>query len=45
MKLNQDKLIRVLFLIKRCRDKGKIGLALKLIDKYDITLMSEAYYD
>jgi len=43
--MGQDKLIRVLFLIKRCRDKGKIGLALKLIDKYNITQVSESYYD
>lgn len=40
-----SKIIRVLFLVKRCRDKGKIGLALKLIDKYKITQVSEAYYD
>ena len=43
--MDQDKLIRVLFLIKRCRDKGKIGLALKLIDKYNITQVSESYCD
>jgi len=43
--MNQDKLIRVLFLIKKCRDNGRIETALKLIDKYNITQVSEEYYD
>jgi len=43
--MNQSKYIRVMFLIKTLRDKGKIETALKLIDKYNITMYSEAYYD
>ena len=38
---------KVLNLIKRCRGKGKFGLAIKLIDKYNIDKekLEEAYYD
>ena len=38
---------KLLNLIKRCRGKGKFGLAIKLIDKYNIDTekLEEAYYD
>ena len=38
---------KLLNLIKRCRGKGKFGLAIKLIDKYNIDKekLEEAYYD
>ena len=40
-------MIRVLFLIKECRDKSKYDLALKIIDKYNIdkVKLEESYYD
>ena len=40
-------MIRVLFLIKECRDKGKYDLALKIIDKYNIdkVKLEESYYN
>ena len=40
-------MIRVLFLIKECRDKGKYDLALKIIDKYKIdkVKLEESYYN
>ena len=40
-------MIRVLFLIKICRDRGKHDLALKLIKKYNIdkVKLEESYYD
>ena len=38
---------KLLNLIKRCRGKGKFGLAIKLVDKYNIDKkkLEEAYYD
>ena len=38
---------KLLNLIKKCRGKGKFGLAIKLIDKYNIDKekLEEAYYD
>jgi len=36
---------RLLCLIKKCRDKGKIELALKLINKYGVERISESYYE
>ena len=38
---------KLLNLSKRCRGKGKFGLAIKLIDKYNIDKekLEEAYYD
>jgi len=38
---------KLLNLIKKCRGKGKFGLAIKLIDKYklDKVKLEEAYYD
>ena len=40
-------LIQLLNLIKKCREKGKFGLAIKLADKYklDKEKLQEAYYD
>jgi|TARA_R110001599_G_scaffold125280_1_gene298138 hypothetical protein len=45
--MKTNKMIRVLFLIKECRDKGKYDLALKIIDKYNIdkVKLEESYYD
>ena len=45
--MKKNKTIRVLFLIKECRDKGKYDLALKIIDKYNIdkVKLEESYYD
>jgi hypothetical protein len=38
---------KLLNLIKKCRGKGKFGLAIKLVDKYNIDKekLEEAYYD
>tara|TARA_R110000796_G_scaffold93646_1_gene198231 strand:+ start:303 stop:446 length:144 start_codon:yes stop_codon:yes gene_type:complete len=38
---------KLLCLIKKCREKGKFSLALKLIDKYklDKKKLQENYYD
>ena len=36
---------RLKYLIKKCREKGKMGLAIKLIDKYNLKQVGEAYYD
>jgi mannose/fructose/N-acetylgalactosamine-specific phosphotransferase system component IID len=38
---------KLLNLIKKCRGKGKFGLAIKLTDKYklDKKKLGEAYYD
>lgn len=36
---------KVLCLIKRCREKGKFSLALKVMDKYKIKQVSESFYD
>ena len=45
--MKTNKMIRVLFLIKECRDKGKYDLALKIIDKYKIdkVKLEESYYN
>ena len=32
-------------LIKVCREKGKFGLAIKLVNKYNVKQIGEAYYD
>ena len=39
--------LKLLNLIKKCRGKGKFGLAIKLADKYklDKKKLEEAYYD
>ena len=36
---------RLKYLIKKCREKGKFGLAIKLANKYNLKQVSEAYYD
>ena len=38
---------KLLNLIKKCRGKGKFGLAIKLVDKYNIDKkkLAEDYYD
>tara|TARA_R110000744_G_scaffold324370_1_gene430172 strand:- start:1189 stop:1365 length:177 start_codon:yes stop_codon:yes gene_type:complete len=38
---------KLLNLIKKCRGKGKFGLAIKLVDKYNIDKekLKESYYD
>ena len=36
---------RLKYLIKKCREKGKMGLAIKLMDKYNLKQVGEAYYD
>tara|TARA_R100000544_G_scaffold33376_1_gene19866 strand:+ start:304 stop:456 length:153 start_codon:yes stop_codon:yes gene_type:complete len=38
---------KLLNLIKKCRGKGKFGLAIKLVNKYNIDKekLGEAYYD
>jgi hypothetical protein len=45
--MKRNKMIRVLFLIKLCRDRGKHDLALKLIKRYNIdkVKLEESYYD
>ena len=43
--MNQTKLIRLKFMLHKLRTKGKTWLALKLIDKYKLTQVSEAFYD
>jgi hypothetical protein len=45
--MKRNKMIRVLFLLKHCRDRGKYDLALKIIDKYNIdkVKLEESYYD
>jgi len=36
---------KLLNLIKKCREKGKFKLAIKLADKYNVKQVGEAYYD
>jgi len=36
---------KLLNLIKVCRGKGKFGLATKLVNKYNVKQVGEAYYD
>ena len=43
--MNHTTLIRLKFMLHTLRTKGKLGLALKLIDKYKLAQVSEAYYD
>ena len=33
------------YLIKKCREKGKMGLAIKIMNKYNLKQVGEAYYD
>ena len=45
--MKTNKMIRVLFLLKHCKDRGKYDLALKIIDKYKINkeTLEEKHYD
>jgi predicted RNase H-like nuclease (RuvC/YqgF family) len=36
---------KIKFLIKKLREKGKHGLALKIVNKYNLKQVSESYYD
>ena len=46
-KTRTDKIFQLKSVIKRCREKGKFELAMKLIDKYKIDkeTLEESYYD
>ena len=46
-KTRTDKIFQLKSVIKRCREKGKFELAMKLIDKYKINkeTLEEKYYD
>ena len=47
MKSRTDKIFQLKNVIKKCREKGKFGLAMKIIDKYKIDreTLKESYYD
>ena len=36
---------KIKLLIKKLREKGKHGLALKIVNKYNLKQVSESYYD
>ena len=38
-------LFKIKCLIKKLREKGKHGLALKIVNKYNLKQVSESYYD
>jgi|TARA_R110000824_G_scaffold130072_1_gene291732 hypothetical protein len=42
-----DKIFQLKNVIKKCKEKGKFGLAMKIIDKYKINkeTLQESYYD
>ena len=46
-KSRTDKIFQLKSIIKKCREKGKFELAMKLIDKYNINkqTLQESYYD
>jgi hypothetical protein len=46
-KTRTDKIFQLKNVIKKCREKGKFELAMKLIDKYKIDreTLQESYYD
>ena len=46
-KTRTDKIFQLKNVIKKCREKGKFGLAMKIIDKYKIDreTLKESYYD
>ena len=46
-KTRTDKIFQLKNVIKKCKEKGKFGLAMKLIDKYkiDTETLQESYYD
>ena len=47
MKSRTDKIFQLKSILKKCREKGKFELAMKLIDKYKIDkeTLEESYYD
>ena len=47
MKSRTDKIFQLKNVIKKCREKGKFELAMKIIDKYKINreTLQESYYD
>jgi len=46
-KTRTDKIFQLKNVIKKCREKGKFGLAMKIIDKYKIDkeTLQESYYN
>ena len=46
-KSRTDKIFQLKNVIKKCREKGKFGLAIKIIDKYKINkeTLQESYYN
>jgi len=46
-KSRTDKILQLKSILKKCREKGKFELAMKLIDKYNINkqTLQESYYD
>ena len=46
-KSRTDKIFQLKSILKKCREKGKFELAMKLIDKYKIDkeTLQESYYD
>jgi len=46
-KSRTDKIFQLKSILKKCREKGKFELAMKLIDKYNINqaTLQEKYYD
>ena len=46
-KTRTDKIFQLKNVIKKCKEKGKFGLAMKIIDKYKINkkTLQESYYD
>jgi len=46
-KTRTDKIFQLKNVIKKCREKGKFELAMKIIDKYKIDreTLQESYYD
>ena len=46
-KSRTDKIFQLKSILKKCREKGKFELAMKLIDKYKIDkkTLEESYYD
>jgi hypothetical protein len=47
LNLKTKKTFQLLSILKKCREKGKYDLAIKLISKYKIdkTKLEESYYD
>ena len=43
--MSNEDYIRLRFLIKELKENGKLEEAIKLIEKYNITIPNESYYD